>query len=109
MATGINTCNSRDWSDKHTKTIEFCLNGEFCRILENHKKSSGKLLPPVGIEPRASGFHALHATVWANSLFAGSLRPLDPHIVILYWFLDLENFLDLDNFLGSIEHDYIRI
>ena len=48
------------------------------------------MLPPVGIEPKASDFHVLHATVWANSPFAGSLRPLDAYIVMLYWFLDLE-------------------
>ena len=50
------------------------------------------MLPPVGIESRASDFHALHATVWANFTFAGSLRPLDPCVVMLYWFLDLEIF-----------------
>ena len=44
------------------------------------------MLPPGRIEPRASDFHVLHATVWANSLFAGSLRPLDPYIATLYWF-----------------------
>ena len=32
------------------------------------------MLPPVGIEPRASDFHTLHATVWANFPFAGSLQ-----------------------------------
>ena len=51
------------------------------------------MLPPVEIEARTSDFHALHATVWAISPFAGSLRPLDPYIIILYWFLDIENFL----------------
>ena len=50
------------------------------------------MLPLVGIEPKASDFHALHATVWANSLFAGSLRHLDNHIVMIYRLLDLENF-----------------
>ena len=29
------------------------------------------MLPPVGVEPRASDFYALHATVWAYSIFAG--------------------------------------
>ena len=56
------------------------------------------MLPPVEIEPKAS---TLHATVWANSPFAGSLKPLDPCIIMLHWFLDL--------FLESIKHDYIRI
>ena len=55
------------------------------------------MLPPVGVESRVSYFHALHVTIWANSLFAGSFRPLDPYMVMLYWFLDL---------LESIEHDY---
>ena len=27
------------------------------------------MLPLVGVEPRASDFYALHATIWANSLF----------------------------------------
>ena len=56
------------------------------------------MLPPVGIEPRTSNFNAVHATVWANSLFAGSLKPLNPYIVLLYWFLHLQNFLE------SIKH-----
>ena len=68
--------------------IEFSLNGDaFCIILQNREKtktkSSSKMWPPVGIEPRASDFNALHATAWANSLFAGSLRPLDLYIVML--------------------------
>ena len=40
--------------------------------------------PPVGVEPKVPHFHALPATVLANSLFAGSLRCLDPYIVMLY-------------------------
>ena len=32
------------------------------------------MLPQVRVEPRASDFYALHATVCANSLFAGSLK-----------------------------------
>ena len=36
------------------------------------------MLYPVEVEPRTSDFYVLHATVWANSLFAGSLRLLDP-------------------------------
>ena len=57
------------------------------------------MLPLVEIEPRA--FHALHATVWANSLFAGSLRTLNPCIVMLYWFLKMLQ--------ESKEYDYMRI
>ena len=38
------------------------------------------MLPPVGVEPRASDFKTLHATVWANCLFAESLTSLDPYI-----------------------------
>ena len=44
------------------------------------------MLTPVGIEPRVSHFNTLHTTVWANSLFAGSLKTLNPYIVMLYWF-----------------------
>ena len=55
------------------------------------------MLPLMGIKPRASDFNALHATVWANSLFAGSLILLDPYVVMLHWFLK--------KFLESIEHD----
>ena len=61
------------------------------------------MIPLVGVEPRASDFQPLHVTVWVNSLFAGSLRPLDPYIIMLYWFLDSENFLE------SIKQDCIRI
>ena len=43
------------------------------------------MLPQVGIEPRAPDFDDLHAIVWANSLFDGNLRPLDPDIVMLCW------------------------
>ena len=38
----------------------------FYRIMRELKKSSGKMLPPVGSEPRHSDFHVLHATAWAN-------------------------------------------
>ena len=69
-------------------SIEFSLNGDaFCRILQSHKKTkkiqkqSG--IPPVGIEPRTSDFNAPVATVWAQSLNAGSLRPLDPSHALL--------------------------
>ena len=60
-------------------------------------ESLGKKNPKVKCYPqwnwtRASDFHALHVTVWAISPFAGSLRPLDPYVVMLYSFLDLENF-----------------
>ena len=37
-------------------------------------------------------FTALHATIWANSPFAGSLSPWDPYVIMLYWFLDIEFF-----------------
>ena len=43
-----------------------------------NKKIQQQNVTPVGIEPKASDFHALHATIWANSLFAGSFRALDP-------------------------------
>ena len=52
------------------------------------------MLHPVGIEPRASNFNALHATVWTNPLFAGSIKPLDPYIVMLYW-LQKKSLLDV--------------
>ena len=65
---------------------------EFYRTTRKQTKSSSKMLPPVGVEPRASDFNVLHATVWANSLFAGSFRTLGPYIIMLYWFLDLEIF-----------------
>ena len=35
------------------------------------------MLPQVEIESRSSDFHALLATIWTNSLFAKSLRPLN--------------------------------
>ena len=44
------------------------------------------MLPAVAVQPRTSDFHALHAIVWADSPFAGSLSPLDPYIAIFYWF-----------------------
>ena len=40
------------------------------------------MLPPVRIESKASDFHALHVAVWANTPFAGSLRPQDPYVVM---------------------------
>ena len=58
------------------------------------------MLPLVGIEPRASDFHALYATVWANSPFAGSPRLLGPCIVMLYWFLDF--FVKETNLVGPL-------
>ena len=51
------------------------------------------MLPKLGIEPRASDFSALHATVWVNFLFAGSLRTLDPYMAMLLFIHGLENFL----------------
>ena len=44
------------------------------------------MLPPLGNEPRASDLTALHASELLP-LFAESLRPLDPYIVMLCWFL----------------------
>ena len=49
------------------------------------------MLPPMESEPRASDFTALDATELIH-LFARSLSPLDPNIVMLYWFMDLEFF-----------------
>ena len=78
-------------------TIKFSLNGgAFCRNLQNHettKKSSSKMLPQWKTNPGPLTFmpHMLLSEL--------SLRPLDPYIIILYWFL---------NFLESIEHDYIN-
>ena len=46
------------------------------------------MLPPVEVEPRASDFHALHASIWTNSLFTESPRPLDLYIVMLCGFRD---------------------
>ena len=39
--------------------------GAFCRFyrIMRNKKSSSKMLPPVGVEPRAYDFHTLHATI----------------------------------------------
>ena len=48
------------------------------------------MLPPVGVEPETNDFLALHTTMLANFLFAGSLRSSDPYVVLLYWFLDKE-------------------
>ena len=31
------------------------------------------MLTPMVVELRASDFHGPHATIWANSLFAGSI------------------------------------
>ena len=39
----------------------------FYRITRELRKSSSKMLPPLGSEPRASDFTALHATIWAIS------------------------------------------
>ena len=60
------------------------------------------MLPLVGIEPKASDFHALHATVWANSPFARCLRPLVSHIATLYSF---QKILKVQE---SIERDHIK-
>ena len=47
------------------------------------------MLPPVGVESRTFGFHVLHAAILANSLLTGRLKPLDPYIAMLYWFLEV--------------------
>ena len=53
------------------------------------------------MNPGTSDFLGLHATTELIPLFAGSLSPLDPYVVpMFYWFLDLEFFLE------SIDHDY---
>ena len=51
---------------------------EFYRITKKQKDSGTKCDPQMGVEPRSFYFHALHAIVGADSLFAGSLRPFDP-------------------------------
>ena len=53
------------------------------------------MLPPLGSEPRhwlSSNFQVLHTTTELIPLSAGSLSPLDPYVVMLYWFLDLAFF-----------------
>ena len=53
------------------------------------------MLPPLESESRhwlSSDFHVLHATTELIPLFAGSLSPLDPYVVMLFWFLDLAFF-----------------
>ena len=47
------------------------------------------MLLPVGAEPRAADSNTLFATVWTNSPFGSSPRPLDPYIALLYWFLEI--------------------
>ena len=47
------------------------------------------MLLPLGSEPRhwfSYDFHVLHATTQLIPLFAGKLSPLDPYVVMLYWF-----------------------
>ena len=61
-----------------------------------------RCIPPVGVEPSASDFNALHATIWPNSLFAGSLRRSDLYSHDLF-------ILGLRDFLQFIEHGSIRI
>ena len=53
------------------------------------------MLPQLGSEPRhwlSSDFQILHATTELIPLSARSLSPLDPYVVMVYWFLDLEFF-----------------
>ena len=47
------------------------------------------------MNPGTSYIEVLHATSELIPLFAGSLSSLDPYVVMLYWFLDLEMFWDL--------------
>ena len=57
---------------------------EFYRITKKQKKIQQQNVTSVRGEPSACDCHALHATVRANSPFAGGLRPLDPYIAMLY-------------------------
>ena len=53
------------------------------------------MLPPLGKWTRhwlSSDFQVLHATIELIPLSAGSLSPLDPYVVMLYWFLHLAFF-----------------
>ena len=61
------------------------------------------MLPQQDWNTGTSDFQVLHATTELIPLSAESLSPLDPYVVMLYWFLDLEFFLQ------STEHDSIRI
>ena len=47
------------------------------------------MLPPLGSEPKhwlSSDFQTLHASTELISLAVGSFSPLDPYVVMLYWF-----------------------
>ena len=47
------------------------------------------MLPPLASEPKhwlSPDFHVLHATTELIPLSAGSLSPLDPYVVMFYWF-----------------------
>ena len=62
---------------------------------ENKKKiQQEKHYLSVGMEP----ITFMHATVWANSPFAGSLGPLDPKIVMLCWFFDFSRYQRVKEF-----------
>ena len=57
------------------------------------------MLLPLGSEPRhwlSSDFHVLHATTELIPLSAGNLSPLDPYVIMLYWFLDSKFFLRIN-------------
>ena len=57
------------------------------------------MLPPLGSEPRhwlSSDFQVLHAITELIPLSAGILSPLDPYVVMLYWFLDLAFFFGIN-------------
>ena len=65
----------------------------FYRIMIELKKS--KMLPPLGSEPRyLSDLLLSSPACYPSAIFpvCWSLSPLDPYVVMLYWFLDLEFF-----------------
>ena len=58
------------------------------------------MLPPTGKLTQALTFMSCMLLPEPIPLF---FSPLDPYVLMLYWFLDLAYFCE------SIEHDYIRI
>ena len=78
---------------KATRTIEFSpdLFSWFCRfyrIARKQKKSSRKILPQVGFDPRHLWLSSHACYPRASSPYAVSRRHLNDHIIMLYWFLD---------------------
>ena len=75
--------------------IEFSLNRDaFCRfyrITRKEKKSSSKMLPPPGSEPRASDCTALHANIWANSPICWKSQA--SQMVMLEWKVTLSRYM----------------